>query len=296
MSRAVTLKSPAKLNLLLGVTPQIVAGRHLLTSVFTTISLADTLTFCFDGTRERLVTIEVVSDPAIPPLNLHTEDNIIYQAVQALEGSCNRELGGHLHVMVEKRIPSEGGLAGGSSNAAATLKMLAGLWGLKSHSEKVLNAARLVGADVPFFLYGGCALMGGNGGELVRGLPQPALDLVLVKPPVGVSTGKAYEAFDADPQPLPPLERLIALLDTPGAAPWLLAQEFANNLSRAACSLAPELEEIIGELAAQPGVYTAQLTGSGSTIFGVCESTALAAGLARYFTQQGYWSIACSTL
>jgi 4-diphosphocytidyl-2-C-methyl-D-erythritol kinase len=296
MSRVTTLKAPAKLNLFLGITPQVVAGRHLLTSVFTTISLADTLTFSFDGAHARLITIEVISDPAIPLLNLPTEDNIIYQAVQALEESCNRELSGHLHVMVEKRIPSEGGLAGGSSNAAATFKMLAGLWGMSALSEKVLNAARLVGADVPFFLYGGCALMEGNGGELVRCLPQPALDLVLVKPSGGVSTGKAYAAFDAAPQPVPSVERLVALLDAPGTPPRFLAQEFANNLSPAACSLAPELEGLIAEVAAQPGVYTAQLTGSGSTVFGVCESAAMATGLARYFTQRGYWSVACSTL
>jgi 4-diphosphocytidyl-2-C-methyl-D-erythritol kinase len=334
---SVTLAAPAKLNLLLAISPHIVEGKHQLTTVFTTIDLADTLSFSFEPARERLVTVEVVCAPGIPTLDLPVERNIVYQAVLALEQACTRELNGRLHIVIDKHIPSEGGLAGGSSDAAATLRMLADLWGIDPLGEPVLKAAKNLGADVAFFLYGGCALMGGAGEKLLRRLPQPALDLVLVKPASGVATSAAYAAFDACPQPLPSSTRLIQLLESaeaPGAqntyglvgasdarnaspvspaqppvgAPttaaippppptpsFAIAQELANNLSPAACTLMPELKTLITEVGAQSGVHAALLTGSGSTVFGVCADVMAAQEAARYFARQGYWARACAT-
>jgi 4-diphosphocytidyl-2C-methyl-D-erythritol kinase len=350
-----TFKAPAKLNLLLGVSPRIVEGKHQLITVFTTIDLADTLSFTFDPTRERLVTVEVVCAQGVPALDLPLERNIVYRAVLALEQACGRKLNGWLDIAIDKHIPSEGGLAGGSSDAAATLRMLAGLWGIDPLGEPVLNVAKSLGADVAFFLYGGCALMGGAGEKLLRRLSQPTLHLVLVKPAGGVATAAAYAAFDACPQPQPSADRLVQLLEsaeatgapntcdvteasgaqdarvaplpgvvpasgvapapatelaptTPPAAPATatlvpptpslvsaIAQELANNLSPAACALMPELKTLIAEVGAQPGVHAALLTGSGSTVFGVCASALAAQAAAKHFATQGYWAKACAT-
>ena len=290
-----TLKAPAKLNLMLGVSPTIIGGKHLLTSVFSTIELSDELSFSFEDTKPRQIAIEVTSSSGIPPLDLPIEQNMVYKAVCALEKVCSRALDGHLSILVEKSIPHEAGLAGGSTDAAVTLLALSKLWGIDPLGAPVLEAAAQLGADVLFFLHGGCALMGGDGGTLLRQLTQPSMDLVLVKPNAGISTAAAYKAFDADPQPIPSYQRLLDLLETEDTSVELIAGELANNLTKAACLLLPGLAPLIDEVAAQKGVYTALLAGSGSTVFGVCENAGVAAELAARFSQKGYWAAATST-
>jgi 4-diphosphocytidyl-2-C-methyl-D-erythritol kinase len=286
----------AKLNLLLGITPKLVDGKHQLTTVFTTISLADTLTFTFDDTARRAITLEVTSAPNLEPLDIPADQNIIYAAAEAMERACGRSLQGHLHIAVGKRIPHQAGLAGGSTDAAATLRVIAGLWKMPLDDPLLVATAQALGADVAFFLHGGCALMGGAGEKLIRRLPQPALDIVLVKPAEGISTAEAYRAFDADPQPAPPAEPLVRLLATSGVRPKDLAGALANNLYPAACALVPALEGLVAAIERQPGVCAALLAGSGSTVFGICENARAAERAADTFKKQGYWARACTTI
>jgi 4-diphosphocytidyl-2-C-methyl-D-erythritol kinase len=294
--RPATFQAPAKLNLLLGVTPQVVQGKHLLTTVFTTIDLIDTLTFTFDDQQKRAITIEVINAPGIEPLNLPAEQNIVYAAVEAMEWACERRCEGHLHVVIEKRIPHAAGLAGGSTDAAATLQALATFWNMSLTSGSILRAAQKTGADVPFFCYGGCALMGGSGDKLLKKLPQPVLDFVLVKPTEGILTSEAYRAFDANPQPLPDVDGLVRLLEAPNASLQDIAATLQNNLYPAACTIMPELQSLVTALKRQAGVHTALLAGSGSTIFGVCENAQVATQVAKHFEKQGYWTQTSSTL
>ena len=291
-----TLRAPAKLNLFLAVSPAVARGRHMLSSVFATIDLSDYLTFTYDHSGERKVTLEVISGPGLEPLNLPTEQNIVYKAVSALEQVCGRRLEGHLDILLEKSIPSEAGLAGGSSDAATTCIALADIWGINPFNSMVIEAAASLGADVPYFLYGGCALMGGDGGKMLRRLAQPALDLVLVKPQAGVSTAAAYAAFDANPQPAPSPQALVDLLMAGGATSAQVAENLSNNLTPAACTLLPELEQLIQQVAAQPGVYKALMTGSGSTVFAICESPQTATRIATHFQQKGHWSTPATTV
>ncbi|HBT95262.1 MAG TPA: 4-(cytidine 5'-diphospho)-2-C-methyl-D-erythritol kinase [Coriobacteriia bacterium] len=289
------LAAPAKLNLMLGITPQIVDGKHELKTVFTTIDLADTLTFTIDEARARSVTVEVTNAPDITPLDIPTEKNIVYKAVSALEESTGYTLQGHLHIRIDKRIPHEAGLAGGSTDAAATLKALAELWGIDPLSPPVLVAAAKLGADVTFFLHGGCALMGGGGEKLLKRLPKPALDLVLVRPDGGVSTKEAYATFDADPQTMPDYEPLVRLLEGGNATPQAIAGQLANNLAPAATALLPAIRTLTDELSATPGVYKALLTGSGSTVFAVCGSAETTTSIAEAYSARGYWAKSCTT-
>ncbi len=290
-----TLTAPAKLNLMLGVTSQIVGGKHDLKTVFTTIDLVDTLTFTFDASCEREVTVEVTNAPDITPLDIPTEKNIVYKAVSALEETTGYTLQGHLHIRIDKRIPHEAGLAGGSSDAAATLKALAELWGLDPLAAPVRAAAEKPGADVTFFLYGGCALMGGSGERLIEILPKPELDLVLVRPDGGVSTKEAYAMFDAAPQSMPDYGRLVQLLARATATPQAIAEHLANNLAPAATALLPAIRTLTDELSETPGVYRALLTGSGSTVFAVCDNAATAISIADVFRTRGYWAKSCTT-
>jgi 4-diphosphocytidyl-2-C-methyl-D-erythritol kinase len=290
----ITQQAHAKLNLLLSVTPEVTGGKHLLNTVFTAIDLADILTFTLDNTQSRAIEIELISAPAVPPLDLPTERNIVYTAVETMEKICGRSLQGRLHVVIEKHIPHAAGLAGGSTDAAATLRAVAELWGMSSTDAVVQQAAQMLGADVSFFLYEGCALMGGHGEKLLRRLPQPTLDLVVVKPAEGVSTAAAYAAFDAEPQPAPSAERLVELLERPVTRPEEVAAALANNLYPAACTLMPQLGTLIAELKEQSGVYTALLTGSGSAVFGICESPRAAKDATQHFERQGYWARPCT--
>jgi 4-diphosphocytidyl-2-C-methyl-D-erythritol kinase len=293
--KELVLPSPAKLNLMLGITPHIINGKHELRTIFTTINFTDIMTFTYERARERLVTVEVINKPGTEPLSIPTEQNIAYKAVLALEGSTGKALDGHLHIRIDKFIPHEAGLAGGSSNAATTLKALAGLWGLEATSEPVRAAAHNLGADVTFFLYGGCALMGGSGEQLLKALPKPTLDLVLVRPAGGVSTREAYATFDADPQPMPEYESFVELLEAGNASPAAIAEKLANNLAPAAETLLPEIKTLTDELSATEGVYKAMLTGSGSTVFGICENTQTAVKVARKFAIKGHWAKVCMT-
>ena len=373
-------QSRAKLNLLLAVEPKIVQGKHPLTSVFVTISLHDTLTFDFKEGRQsgmddsccnlddpqsgdcahnkteglcngisrqdfplRLtnVTLEVTTAPDIEALDLAAKDNIVMRATEAFFAKFNPVIPAQrLDIHLEKRIPSQAGLGGGSSNAAATLRALARITGIEPTAPELLDVARTLGADVPFFLFGGCVHMRGFGDEFVQRLPLPQLDLVLVKPIGGVSTKEAYRVFDEmdaldnpdtpnDSETMPASQALLSQPRTPScicvnhrsiapqalllqpripsATPLIVALQenafvrsitkaMANNLEPAASYLLKEIANMKQLLSSKPGVIHAMLTGSGSTIFGVCEDAASAQQAANDFRSQGYWACAATTI
>jgi len=156
-------------------------------------------------------------------------------------------------------------------------------------------AARLVGADVAFFLHGGSAVMGGAGDRLVHRLPgpKPPLDLVLVQPGQGVSTAAAYRAFDDSPTRPAEVKPLLAALDA-GQRPQ--QRHLSNNLEPAALGLCPQIGELKELLACQPGVGAVQLSGSGSVVFGICDDMESAAAAASAFAAKGLWAKPCRTV
>ncbi|MCL1879961.1 MAG: hypothetical protein FWF71_04995 [Actinomycetia bacterium] len=180
----------------------------------------------------------------------------------------------------------------------------------QARNDRVLAADRAVqgGNERALGIYrhfpsGGCALMAGAGERLVRHLRQPPFDILLVKASKGVSTAAAYQEFDRHPEPAKPLEALVSLLaDEHGNAPQAtvelppnsvtpdaLAPLLSNNLAAAACRLAPEITAVIFRLSQQPGVLKAQLTGSGSVVFGLCVNRQAAINAARPFAAAGLW-------
>jgi 4-diphosphocytidyl-2-C-methyl-D-erythritol kinase len=285
----------AKLNLLLSVSSTIVDGKHQLQTVFATIDLADVLTFVYEEDGRRNLSIEMSGDEGLMAPVIAPEDNIVYQAVRFFEEVTGRVLAGKLHIDIHKRIPVEAGLGGGSADAAATLRVLCRLMDISVHSEAIHTIATQLGADVPFLLQGGCALMGGAGEKLICSLPTPALAVVLAKPNRGVSTRAAYAGFDADPQAQPSPAALLAVLTATPVQAAAVAQACANNLSQAACAHLPELVDLQKAMQSLPGVYGAELTGSGSAIFGICAHRQAALTAAACLRRQGYWTFACAT-
>ena len=343
----ITLDAYAKVNLYLGVEPVVVKGRHKLHSVFVTVSLKDTLEFAFVGSTETAATnlakpampegtapsvlpvkIAIDANPALNLQKIANDDNSITKAVRAFEAAFMMSYGrsipaSSLQVKLEKRIPAQAGLGGGSADAAATIKALAQLCGLSEEKDAnfLHQVARQVGADVAFFLTGGCALMAGFGDVLQRRLPMPdpPLNLVLVKPAAGVSTAAAYQVFSTTPTATPAvsLDPLLEILESGGivasalrsgkhpscpagtdelAYISALAHSFANNLEPAAFALLPEIASLIDALNKCPGVLTSRVCGSGSTVFAVCANPGNAKAIAEDFARRGFWSQAVQTI
>lgn len=316
--------APSKLNLVLEVEPLRPSdNKHLIQSVFCTTALADTLVFEFvSGTEPFNAQVEIKSldyDTSF----IKAGNNSLIQTVEHFK----REYGfgflptGTLKVELIKSIPTQAGLGGGSSDAAAMLRMLCWLAQVEPTSERSLKVARAVGADVPFFLYapktGLCALMNQHGDELERVLPKPELSLALVQAKTGVSSAKAYAMFDelramedaaqklgtaggaadaaqklgATEGAADAAQKMVALLEQGGSAAEIAAQ-CANDLFPAAKELVPEISKLKEELCEQEGVLGASLTGSGSVLFAVCTDASSAQKCVQHFANKGYWALA----
>ena len=212
-------------------------------------------------------------------------DNLAFKAADRLSRAVGRDLPEAIQLRIEKHIPAQGGLGGGSSNAAAVLVGLAKAWGLAADDERVADVARSLGADVAFFLHGGCALLGGVGEVLQRRLETSRRSVVLVKPAEGVSTAEAYKRFDAAPCPVPQ-DVLVCDLAATRADDVVLA----NNLALAAEDLLPELSVIRAWLADQVGEANVLLSGSGSATFALVDTFAGASRSATAATAHGWWA------
>jgi 4-diphosphocytidyl-2-C-methyl-D-erythritol kinase len=280
--QCLTVIAPAKVNLFLGIGQTRPDGHHDLVSVFQTLQLHDTLRL----TPSDELTVHSDIDVECAP-----QDNLAYRAARAFSAAFGVDV--IIDIAIEKRIPAGAGLAGGSSDAAAVLAGLANWASLPLADPRLLAAAASVGADVPFFLHGGAALMTGRGDHLERRLPDVAFDLVLVKPAVGVSTAAAYRAFDADPRPLGDWSGVEAALRA--GSPMSLGAHLANNMTPASVSLVPEVGDALAWTGAQDGIFGALVSGSGSSVFGVCRDAATAERVARDAQALGLWAVATAS-
>ncbi len=240
--------APAKLNLFLHITGRRPDGYHLLQSAFMLIDWCDTLHFeRRDGghlSREDLVT----------PL---PADDLVLRAARALQQASGTTLGAHIGI--EKRVPAQAGMGGGSSDAASCLLALNRLWGLNWPREQLAALALPLGADVPFFLFGRNAWAEGVG-ERLTPLTLPAGRFVVVKPPAGLETARIFSD--------PALERNTEAATISGFAanPWGALGGFGrNDLQPVAQRLCPEVAQVLRWLEMQ-GLH-GRMTGSGSACF-----------------------------
>ena len=181
--------------------------------------------------------------------------------------------------------PPAGGRGGGSPHPAAALVGLAQLWGLPADDPRIEEVARTLGADVPFFLHGGCAVLDGAGDALVRELAPMGSPVVLVKPAGGVSTAAAYRAFDEHPVPVDPRDRDAAL-----AAASAQDVPLCNNLAAASESLLPALADVRAWAEVCPEVRQALMSGSGSAVFALCDTFEAAGRAAAQARMRGWWA------
>ena len=249
---SLTYRACAKINLTLDVGARRPDGYHDIRSVMQTIALHDTLTVTHTETPG--IRLEVTGEEAVGiPADAF---NLVHRAATVLAGSHG------LHICLNKRIPSQAGMGGGSSDAAAALRAVNDLLGRGLSPTRLAEIGSTLGADVPFFLSGGTALVEGLG-EIVTPLPPlaPLWPLVIVKPPVGVSTAAAYAALDAAQGRVPGT----------ATAEWLEGrQRLSNDFEATVLHDYPPiaaLHAILYETAESRECFTPLLCGSGAAIF-----------------------------
>lgn len=349
-SDAIKIVSPAKVNLFLGIGKRRPDGYHEVLNVMHALALHDNIYMtcrepedeaAFDGLTDGsaegaegfafagpdgnvAVHIDMADKTemlAAPGTRQHpnvpTESNLAFRAIDALARKVGFDERRIVDIRIEKHIPMEAGLGGGSSDAAAALVGFAHFIGLSESGKTLHEVASGIGADVAFFLEGGCGLLTGIGDAFERRLDPMRHSLVLVKPDAGVSTAQCYAAFDKDPVPVP--AELTARVDDANDAEQV---PLFNNLAPAACSLVPELAEVAAWLSSQEGVLACVgmsdacevlgdaavgnasdnellvpkvlLSGSGAATYAITASYADAARIAGEANARGWWARATS--
>lgn len=269
------VRAHAKVNLdlrVLGTRPD---GYHELRTVFQSIELHDTLV-C----SERPGPFTIKSRATTLPLD---KTNLVWKSGAALWKALGRP--GEpcdTHVSIEKVIPIEAGLGGGSADAAASLLAFARLWG-GAPITLLRDVAGDIGSDIPFFLSGGTALGLGRGEEIYPLVDLPVHWVVIVQPAFGVSTAEAYSWYDEDrtaglkeprePQVLP--------------VPWpSRAAQMVNDLEPPVVRRHPEIVEIKATLK-EGGAVASSMSGSGSAVFGLFRTRPSAARMLRPLARGG---------
>jgi len=254
--RVAKVEAFAKVNLSLKVLGRRPDGFHELRTVFQTIGLSDTLEFAF--TPGRTTQIELEDELGI-------EDNLVTRAAKLFFEA--RRVRGRLRMKLTKRIPMGGGLGGGSADAAAVLLALPALTGRTTELATLMGLGAGLGSDVPFFLVGGAALGIGRGEELFP-LPEPKPQKMLVlAPPIHVSTPEAYRALG---RPALTSGPELPKLNTFQSFVWqaFRASDAENDFEDAVFKLHPELKRWQRKLE-RSGAQIARLSGSGAALFGV---------------------------
>jgi 4-diphosphocytidyl-2-C-methyl-D-erythritol kinase len=261
MSPSVTVASPAKINLQLGVGPARPDGFHTLATVYQAIGLYDEVTV----TPAASTTLTVVGE-GVEVVDVPTDaSNLAVRAARLL--ASHAEVDAQVAISIRKRIPVMGGMAGGSTDAAAALLACDTLWGLETPLEELLTLAGKLGSDVPFCLVGHTA--GGSGrGELVHAVEDTgSYWWVVALSGRGLSTPAVFAEFDrrhADdvvPEPEVSADLLAALA---AGDPVRLGEALLNDLEAPALTLRPDLAEVL-DLGGRSPALGALLSGSGPT-------------------------------
>ncbi len=268
--RSATVRAPAKINLSLKVLGKRADGFHELRTVFQTIGLADRISFEFTPGRGAAINLDD---------SLAIENNLVTRAAQMFFERYN--VHGRLRMRLDKRIPMGGGLGGGSSDAATVLLTLGALTGKRVKLAGLMELASQLGSDVGFFLVGGTAMGVGRGEELFP-LPDYGMrPLLILAPPLHVSTPDAYRALGRGA-----LTSAVEFsrISTFQSFVWQAfeSSDAENDFEDAVFRLHPELgrwRRKLERLGAQP----ARLSGSGAALYGVFPDRAKLQGALRQF-------------
>jgi 4-diphosphocytidyl-2-C-methyl-D-erythritol kinase len=272
---SITVRAFAKINLSLRVKAKGPDGFHEVQTILQAVDLSDRLT-C----RARRGSFQIrCSAPGVPV----DRTNLVWRAAERLWDAAGRDgEPKNAVITLEKNIPLQAGLGGGSSDAASALVALRKIWKLKVADEELFAIAARLGSDVPYFFVGGTALGLGRGEQVYPLADLPRWWAVLILPPFGIPTADAYEWLDqlrarttaaAEPRYLP---------DT-----WLgKIVPLANDFERPVIERHPVIGHLIGELTKLGAVMSA-MSGSGSTVFGIFTTSSAAGKASRTLREAG---------
>ncbi len=255
----------AKINLFLEITGRRSDGYHTIDTVMQEISVSDKISVRLLPKSEGiLIKTNIDSIPT-------DERNIAYKAARRFFDKIDADCGAE--IIITKNIPHEAGMGGGSSDGAAVLEALNELCENSLDIVALQEIAASMGADIPFFLYGGTAHMRGIGTEYVASIAMPELNLVVAKPTVGISTPAAYRYLDeiysgfVSHQPVDSKQMIKALASGNIRE---ISQSLFNRFEFAADELCPQTKEL--RLLMQEHSYGALLSGSGAAVFALVDS------------------------
>lgn len=254
------VKAPAKINLTLDVLYKRPDQYHEVEMIMTTVDLADRIGL--EARKDGLIKI-ISADRFVPD----DERNFAYQAAKLLKDTYGISEG--VSIKIDKEIPIAAGLAGGSSDAAATLRGLNEMWNLNLTMDELAEHGSKIGSDVSFCVYGGTALATGRG-EKIEELPAPpACWVVLAKPKIGVSTADVYGGLKLAGIKHPNTKQMIKAIEKQNYE--LVCQSLGNVLETVTFNLHPEVVTIKEQMH-RFGADAVLMSGSGPTVFGLVDS------------------------
>jgi len=256
-------KAPAKINLILDALRKREDGFHEVEMIMTMVDLADRLEM-EPLSRDQII---ISSQVGYIPLD---EKNLAFQAAQLIKERYGVKQGVYIHL--DKKIPVAAGLAGGSSDAAATLRGLNRLWKLGISEEELCQLGAELGSDVPFCVTGGTSIATGRGEKLERIANPPQCWVVLAKPPINVSTADVYGRFRVNKvDKHPSVATMRAALEA-GSFTGMCAS-LGNVLEQVTLNLYPEVRQL-KESMIRLGADGVLMSGSGPTVFGLVSKEA----------------------
>jgi 4-diphosphocytidyl-2-C-methyl-D-erythritol kinase len=260
-------------------------GYHALTTVFQTIDLAETLTIVeHDGP----LTLRCPGRRDQQGLDAPEDDsNLVIRAARALAAELGRPEPSGLAITLDKQVPTQAGLGGGSADAMAALRVLCAAWQVAPDRELLARVGGRLGSDVPFFAWGGTALGLGRGDEIAPLPPLPPLACAIVRPPFGVPTADAYRWVAESRAAASPL---ASPFDPPArSSDWLAAlARCHNDFEPVVAARHPEIADAVARLR-DAGAVLAMMSGSGSAVFGLFDDAAQASQAMAPLTARPGW-------
>ncbi len=277
-----TVPAFAKINWLLRVLGKRADGYHELDTIFQTISLHDTITLAVTKDSEIVLTCD---DPSLST----GAENLVYRAAEALQKRfAPKERGARIRL--EKRIPAQAGLGGGASDAAVTLLALTHLWELEANRNDLQEIASSLGADVPFFLFGGTARGTGVGNNIS---PLPDVDekvVLIIKPNTNISTARAYQSLNSGSLTSTEAKTILSSSQPDEISGSFHSEALENDFERVVFEHAPEIERAKAALI-NAGAYAALLAGSGSAVFGIFDNETTREGAIQAIELEAGWRV-----
>jgi 4-diphosphocytidyl-2-C-methyl-D-erythritol kinase len=262
MQKSLICPAFAKINLRLRVFGKRADGYHDLDTIFQTVSLHDTIEASLIDGPHLVLSCHDRSLPA-------DESNLVIRAARALQDRFGAERGARIRL--RKRVPAQAGLGGGSADAAVTLLVLAKLWELNCGRAELIGIASRLGADVPFFFYGGAARATGVGDRIETLDDVEQKFLLILKPNANISTADAYRALDERSLTSLISETILSTSHSTADSDKIDSANLINDFEAVVFDLEPEIRRAKSALL-KAGAEAALLAGSGSAVFGIFES------------------------